>query len=45
MPKWITKVGDVRIEADSLEDFINLVGLYLDKQTASRPQTKGEAND
>ena len=42
MPKWITKVGDVRIEADSLEDFINLVGLHLDKQTASRPQTKGD---
>ena len=42
MPKWITKVGDVRIEADSLEDFINQVGLQLAKQTASRPQTKGE---
>mgnify|MGYP001158278872 FL=1 len=42
MPKWITQVGAVRITANELEDFINLVGLHLDKQTASRPQTKGD---
>ena len=42
MPKWITQVSSVRITANELEDFINLVGLQLDKQTASRPQTKGD---
>ena len=42
MPKWITQVGSVRITANELEDFITLVGLHLDKQTASRPQTKGD---